>query len=98
MNARKIATSERRRRAAVEGGGRASIVLTEIARIHAEKSELRDDISELWLGAEVALGDVVTLEKGSGSHDFAITARRWRAGDGAARLELTLDYPVRRGR
>lgn len=54
-----------------------------------QAAALRPDCSE---------GDLVSLEAGGVRHDFYILRRRWIVADGTARLEVTLDHPVRGAR
>jgi hypothetical protein len=73
----------------------ATIALTASARRHAERHAMAERFSELRLGAEVAQGDLVSIETAGTRHDFSVIRRRWIAGDGASLLELTLDHPAR---
>ncbi|MEO3998782.1 hypothetical protein [Mesorhizobium sp. CAU 1732] len=84
-----------RGRAAEARDHSATIALTASARRHADRHALAEHFSELRLGAEVANGDLVSIEAADTRHDFAVIRRRWIARDGASVLELTLDHPAR---
>jgi hypothetical protein len=56
---------------------------------------LAEAVEALDLGADCAVGDLVSLTHAGTPHDFAIIRRRWINNEGGVRLELTLDHPAR---
>jgi len=80
------------------GGGATfavEIALTSGASSHAARQGLSGALQAMRLPARCAAGDLVTLEAGGARHDFVVMRRRWLAGAGAVRLEITLDHPAR---
>ncbi|WP_181257052.1 hypothetical protein [Pseudaminobacter soli (ex Li et al. 2025)] len=57
-----------------------------------------DKILAAALPAHCQLGDLVSVKIDGATHEFVLLRRRWIAGDGSTRLEVTLDYPAHGGR
>ena len=74
------------------------IALTITAENYAARMDILDKVLALALPADCQVGDVVTLQAGGADHDFALLRRRWLAGEGCTRLEVTLDFPAHGGR
>jgi hypothetical protein len=76
----------------------ASVVLTATAERYAVQTGILERVLATALPAECQVGDVVSMEVDGRSHEFGLLRRRWVAGDGTARLEITLDHPALGGR
>lgn len=74
------------------------VVLTATAEHYAAQNGILERVLAIALPAQCQVGDFVSLEIGSVSHEFGLMRRRWVAGDGTPRLEITLDQPARGGR
>ncbi len=73
------------------------VSLTGSAQRHADKRQIRDEVSALGLGWDCLQGDIVSVEIGGRPHEFIIVRRRWVIGSAGRRLEITLDHPARAG-
>jgi hypothetical protein len=76
-------------------GGSVLIALTAGAKHYAGRQAIAEAVEALDLGADCAVGDLVSLTHAGTPHDFAIIRRRWINNEGDVRLELTLDHPAR---
>lgn len=68
--------------------------LTTVAARHAERHGLSDMISTLPVPENIAVGDLISVEAGGKTHDFAVIRRRWIFVRPQMLLELTLDHPA----
>lgn len=75
----------------------AAVELTMSAARKVRDNGLQPAVDALEIGAEFAVGDLVTLSVGETETTFAIIRRRWIIGP-TVRFEITLDYPARGGR
>jgi hypothetical protein len=75
-----------------------TIRLTDSALRYAVRHQLKDELTQLELGPESLVGDVVSLESGERPHDFIVQGRRWVIASEGKRLEFTLDHPARTAR
>jgi hypothetical protein len=76
-------------------GGSVLIALTSGAKHYASKQAISETVEALDLGADCAVGDLVSLTHAGTRHDFAIIRRRWINDEGGVKLEVTLDHPAR---
>ena len=74
------------------------IALTITAQSYAAKMDILEMVLAIALPTDCQVGDVVTLRAGGADHDFALLRRRWLAGEGGTRLEVTLDFPAQGAR
>jgi hypothetical protein len=75
-----------------------SVVLTATAERYAARQGVLDKILAVALPATCQVGDLISFEIDGTLHEFVLLRRRWIAGDGSTRLEVTLDYPAHGGR
>jgi hypothetical protein len=75
-----------------------SVVLTATAARYAARQGILDQVLAVALPVNCQVGDRVSLEIDGTTHEFVLLRRRWIAGDGSTRLEVTLDYPAHGGR
>ncbi|MDH6232737.1 hypothetical protein M2281_003336 [Mesorhizobium soli] len=75
-----------------------SVVLTTTAGRYAARQGVLDQVLATALPATCQVGDLVSFEIEGMTHEFVLLRRRWIAGEGSTRLEVTLDYPAHGGR